>query len=107
MTERKKIPEFVETSLAYILATVAAWLAFLLGWLVCSVASRRLRFPSQEGHAKTQWGKDAKKNTFRLRVFATFGSLPETKLLRSRPCHVICGFSVLSRTALQSTDSAG
>jgi len=40
MTVRKKIPELVETSLAYILATVAAWLAFLLGWLVCMVASR-------------------------------------------------------------------
>lgn len=40
MTERKKIPELVETSLAYFLATVAAWLAFLLGWLVCAVASR-------------------------------------------------------------------
>ncbi len=40
MTERKKTPELVETSLAYILATVAAWLAFLLGWLICSVASR-------------------------------------------------------------------
>ncbi|MGH9907028.1 MAG: hypothetical protein ACRD8U_15775 [Pyrinomonadaceae bacterium] len=40
ITERKKIPELVETSLVYILATVAAWLAFLLGWLVCAVAGR-------------------------------------------------------------------
>ncbi len=40
MTEPNKIPELVETSLAYILATVAAWLAFLLGWLICAVASR-------------------------------------------------------------------
>jgi hypothetical protein len=40
MTERKKTPELVETSLAYMLATVAAWLAFLLGWLICAVASR-------------------------------------------------------------------
>lgn len=40
MSERKRIPELVETSLAYILATVAAWLAFLLGWLICVVASR-------------------------------------------------------------------
>jgi hypothetical protein len=40
MTEPKKIPEFVETSLAYIVATVAAWLGFLLGWFVCAVASR-------------------------------------------------------------------
>ncbi len=35
-----KIPDFVETSVAYLLATVAAWLAFLLGWLICAVASR-------------------------------------------------------------------
>jgi hypothetical protein len=34
-----KIPDLVETSLAYLLATVAAWLAFLLGWLICAVAS--------------------------------------------------------------------
>ncbi len=40
MTERKKIPELVETSIAYLLATVAAWLAFLLGWLVCALANR-------------------------------------------------------------------
>jgi len=40
MAESKKIPELVETSLAYILATFAAWLAFLLGWLICAVASR-------------------------------------------------------------------
>ena len=39
MTEPKKIPELVETSLAYILATVAAWLAFLIGWLICSLAA--------------------------------------------------------------------
>jgi hypothetical protein len=40
MTEPKKIPELVETSLAYLVATFAAWLAFLLGWLICAVASR-------------------------------------------------------------------
>jgi hypothetical protein len=40
MTEPNKIPELVETSLTYILAAVAAWLAFLLGWLVCAVAGR-------------------------------------------------------------------
>ena len=40
MTDPKKIPEFIETSLALILATVAAWLAFLLGWLICAVATR-------------------------------------------------------------------
>jgi hypothetical protein len=40
MIQRKKIPEFVETSLAYILATIAAWLAFLLGWLLCALASQ-------------------------------------------------------------------
>ncbi len=40
MIEPNKIPDFVETSLAYILAAVAAWLAFLLGWLICAVAVR-------------------------------------------------------------------
>ena len=40
MIEPNKIPDLVETSLAYLLATVAAWLAFLLGWLICAVASR-------------------------------------------------------------------
>ena len=40
MIRPTKIPELVETSLAYLLATVAAWLAFLFGWLICAVASR-------------------------------------------------------------------
>jgi hypothetical protein len=40
MTEPKKIPDLIETSLAYILATFAAWLAFVLGWLICAVAVR-------------------------------------------------------------------
>lgn len=37
MTENK-IPELIETSLAYVLAAVAAGLAFLLGWLICAMA---------------------------------------------------------------------
>jgi hypothetical protein len=40
MIRPNKIPDLVETSLAYLLATVVAWLAFLLGWLICVVASR-------------------------------------------------------------------
>jgi hypothetical protein len=40
MIDPNKIPELVETSLTYIVAAVAAWLAFLLGWLVCAVAGR-------------------------------------------------------------------
>jgi hypothetical protein len=38
MFEPNKIPELVETSLTYILAAAAAWVAFLLGWLICSIA---------------------------------------------------------------------
>ena len=36
MIQPNKIPELIETSLAYILAAVAASLAFLIGWLVCA-----------------------------------------------------------------------
>jgi hypothetical protein len=39
MSETKRVPEVVETSLAYILSAVAAVLAFLLVWLICSVAA--------------------------------------------------------------------
>ena len=38
MSETKKVPEVVETSVAYALSALLALLAFLLGWLVCSVA---------------------------------------------------------------------
>ena len=38
MTEQKKNLELSETSLAYVLSTVAALLSFLLGWLICAVA---------------------------------------------------------------------
>lgn len=38
MIEPKKIPAMTETSLAYALSAVAALLAFLLGWLICTVA---------------------------------------------------------------------
>lgn len=38
MTEQKKHFELSETSLAYVLSTVAALLSFLLGWLICAVA---------------------------------------------------------------------
>ena len=38
MSDTKKVPEVVETSLAYVLSAVAALLAFLLVWLICSVA---------------------------------------------------------------------
>ena len=37
MTEPKKI-ELIETSLAYVLSAVAALLAFLLVWLICTAA---------------------------------------------------------------------
>ena len=37
MTEQKKNLAFSETSLAYLLSTVAALLSFLLGWLICSM----------------------------------------------------------------------
>lgn len=39
MSETRKASEVVETSLAYILSAVAAVLAFLLVWLICSVAA--------------------------------------------------------------------
>lgn len=39
MLETKKFPELVETSLAYALGAAAALLAFLLVWLICSVAA--------------------------------------------------------------------
>ena len=38
MTEQKKNLVLSETSLAYVLSTVAALLSFLLGWLICAVA---------------------------------------------------------------------
>ena len=38
MIEEKKIPEFLETSLVYMLSAVVAGLGFLLVWLVCSLA---------------------------------------------------------------------
>jgi hypothetical protein len=38
MTEQKKNLVFSETSLAYLLSTVAALLSFLLGWLICAAA---------------------------------------------------------------------
>ena len=39
MSDTKKVPdEVVETSLAYVLSALAAVLAFLLVWLVCSIA---------------------------------------------------------------------
>jgi len=38
MIEQKKNLVLSETSLAYVLSTVAALLAFLLGWLICTVA---------------------------------------------------------------------
>lgn len=36
MSETKKVPEVLETSLAYVLSALAALLAFLLVWLVCN-----------------------------------------------------------------------
>ena len=37
MSETKKFPELLETSLAYVLSAVAALLGFLLVWLICLV----------------------------------------------------------------------
>jgi hypothetical protein len=37
MSETKKFPELIETSLAYVLSAVAALLAFLLVWLICTL----------------------------------------------------------------------
>lgn len=39
MSETKKYPDLVETSLAYALGAAAALLAFLLVWLVCTLAA--------------------------------------------------------------------
>lgn len=39
MSETKKFPDLIETSLAYALSAVAALLAFLLVWLICTVAA--------------------------------------------------------------------
>ncbi len=39
MSETKKVPELIETSLAYVLSAVAALLGFLLVWLVCTLAA--------------------------------------------------------------------
>jgi len=36
MSEIKKFPELIEISLAYVLSAVAALLAFLLVWLLCT-----------------------------------------------------------------------
>jgi hypothetical protein len=38
MSETKKVTDAVEISLAYLLSAVAAILAFLLVWLICTVA---------------------------------------------------------------------
>jgi hypothetical protein len=38
MTQPKKVPEFIETSLIYALSAVAALLGFFLVWLVCTLA---------------------------------------------------------------------
>ena len=38
MIEEKKISEFLETSLIYMLSAVVAALGFLLVWLVCTLA---------------------------------------------------------------------
>ena len=38
MTDPKKNPELIETSITYVLCAVAALLAFLLGWLICALA---------------------------------------------------------------------
>jgi hypothetical protein len=37
MSETKRYPELLETSLAYVLSAVAALLGFLLIWLICTV----------------------------------------------------------------------
>ncbi|MGI9165303.1 MAG: hypothetical protein ACR2G5_02775 [Pyrinomonadaceae bacterium] len=38
MTQSKKVPEFIETSLIYALSAVAALLGFFLVWLVCTLS---------------------------------------------------------------------
>ena len=38
MIDEKKIPEFLETSLIYMLSAIVAGLGFLLVWIVCSLA---------------------------------------------------------------------
>ena len=38
MIDEKKISEFLETSLIYMLSAIVAALGFLLVWLVCSIA---------------------------------------------------------------------
>jgi hypothetical protein len=38
MINEKKIPEFLETSLIYMLSAIVAALGFLLVWLICSIA---------------------------------------------------------------------
>jgi len=38
MTQSKKVPEFIETSLIYAISAVAALLGFLLVWLVCTLS---------------------------------------------------------------------
>jgi hypothetical protein len=38
MTDEKKIPELLETSLIYMLSAVVAALGFLLVWLICTLA---------------------------------------------------------------------
>ena len=38
MIDEKHIPEFLETSLIYMLSAVVAALGFFLVWLICSLA---------------------------------------------------------------------
>ena len=38
MIDEKNIPEFLETSLIYMLSAVVAALGFFLVWLICSLA---------------------------------------------------------------------
>ena len=38
MSETKKVPQLIETSLAYVLSAVVALLGFLLVWVVCTLA---------------------------------------------------------------------
>jgi len=40
MEETKKVPQLIETSLAYVLCAVAALLAFLLVWLILAASYR-------------------------------------------------------------------
>ncbi|MGH9971411.1 MAG: hypothetical protein ACREBG_26955 [Pyrinomonadaceae bacterium] len=40
MTQPKKVPEFIETSVIYALSVVAALLGFSLVWLVCTLSAR-------------------------------------------------------------------